>query len=380
MAAEGLLPAPERTVCVTGSKGKGTTARFVAWTLQRAGFRVGLVLSPDERDHDDRIRVANRPVPREDFARLYADLAPALDAVLAKAPRWYYLPPTGVFLLVALRWFRESGVDFWVLEGGRGAAFDEVGHIPCRVAIITSILDEHRDKLGPTLRQIAADKAAIAARASEVILSAQARAQLVRGGLWRAMAARATVPADESDWEVLDASLARAAVARLIGRSVVSPEDWASPSRGSIDRPQGRIWFQAGVDDASVRAAVGSGIEPAGTDVVLALSDDKAWQTAAEAVARMGFASCHWVGWEGTYLRTTRIAAAFPERMVGPANDRDGGGTLRRVLDGLLLPHGQVLFIGVQRALRQLRRAFDLPLAGPAPGPADGPGEHEDGR
>ncbi|MGB1111444.1 MAG: hypothetical protein ACPG4N_13870, partial [Gammaproteobacteria bacterium] len=132
----GCLPVPGHTVRITGSKGKGSVARLIAWSLQAQGHRVGLVLSPHERDHTDRIRINNQAISPDDLVTVHSRLEPHLERLLEAHPTPYYPAPSGIFLLIALAWFKEQGVDYWALEAGRGGVSDEVGPIESKLAIL----------------------------------------------------------------------------------------------------------------------------------------------------------------------------------------------------------------------------------------------------
>lgn len=164
----GVLPDPFTTCLISGSKGKGTTSRLLAWNLSNNGAQVGLILTPEERRHTDRIRLNGEPIGENEFADTVWALKPRLDAIMAQAPEGFYLSPTGLFLLVGLVWFRKCGVDHWVIEGGRGVAYDEIGQIDARFGILTNILGEHIHRLGPTLDDIARDKLALCKRTETV--------------------------------------------------------------------------------------------------------------------------------------------------------------------------------------------------------------------
>lgn len=167
-----VLPNPSRTCLVTGSKGKGTVSRMISWNLAAAGLRVGLVVTPEEIHHLDRIRIGNTPIPESEFCRIAGNLRHRLDDVLAGQPDDFYFAPTGLFLLVALVWFQEQGVDAWVIEGGRGAKFDEIGQIEARVGVVTNVLPEHILRLGPTIEDIAADKLSLSNRCQTLVIGA----------------------------------------------------------------------------------------------------------------------------------------------------------------------------------------------------------------
>lgn len=216
-----ILPRPECTIVVTGSKGKGSCARMTTAYLQRQAYRVGLVLTPEEHDHLDRIRINDDPIAAVDFLRILETLKPDLERAMQQAGDSFYHPPTSIFLLVALKYFRERQVDYVVVEGGRGAQFDEIGQLSAAVGIVTSIFPEHLSRLGPELRDICTDKFSVTRTCRVVICSGQAwqKAQEHAPGLI-ATEALHVVPApmrkgDRPDWVGTADSLARAAIAQL---------------------------------------------------------------------------------------------------------------------------------------------------------------------
>ena len=172
-ADHGVLPDPARTILVTGSKGKGSCARLIAAYLRQQGKKVGLVLTPEERHHLDRIRLDDQTIAPHDFLRLLDTYKPALDAT-SNAGETYYHPPTAIFLLIAIKHFGECGADYIVIEGGRGARYDEIGQLQAAVGVVTSILPEHLGKLGPSLRDICEDKFSLSSHCDALVCSQQA--------------------------------------------------------------------------------------------------------------------------------------------------------------------------------------------------------------
>jgi len=176
------LGSPDRemeAVVVTGSKGKGSTSAFLASFLQAAGFRTGLFTGPHLVFFEERIRVDGRAIPEKDFIRLSRAVEPEARRIEAALPPGEYLGPVGLLLALALLWFRERGVEVAVLECGRGGRHDEVPVARHRWAVITPVWEEHREELGPSLREIAREKAGVITPEVEEVYSALQRKEVL---------------------------------------------------------------------------------------------------------------------------------------------------------------------------------------------------------
>ena len=161
VAELGLLASPREYAVVTGSKGKGSTTIITAKLLQHLGHRVGTITSPHLITWRERIRVDGRAIPEADFLRILVEMSPAIDAVEAGLDDSRYFSPQGIFLAMALRWFDEQGVQAAVLEVGRGGRYDDIAIVPNQLSLITPIMLEHVEQLGPTLERIAWHKAGV---------------------------------------------------------------------------------------------------------------------------------------------------------------------------------------------------------------------------
>ncbi|WDL95987.1 glutamate ligase domain-containing protein [Alicyclobacillus sp. ALC3] len=164
-------PDDTRNVMVTGSKGKGSHAILLAAILQRAGLRVGLFTGPHLVDFMERFRVDGTPIPESDFARLMRQVSQVSETL--PVPEGQYIGPVGLLAVVAALWFREQSTDVNVYECGRGALHDDVNQVLHAVAVVSPIFLEHARELGPTLADVAREKAGVVTDATKFVVSHQ---------------------------------------------------------------------------------------------------------------------------------------------------------------------------------------------------------------
>lgn len=143
---------------VTGSKGKGSTARMLSALLNETG-RCGLLTSPHLLDFRERIQLAGSMIGCSDFARFVTRVKSRLDTV--SVPQGQFVSPIGIQAMAARLYFDENDAAFQVFECGKGVQFDDVGSIPHQTAVMTPVFREHLRELGGSLEAIARDKAHI---------------------------------------------------------------------------------------------------------------------------------------------------------------------------------------------------------------------------
>lgn len=146
-------------VHITGTNGKGSTTTMVSAILRAAGYRVGTYTSPHVFDICERISIDGTPISRELFAEGVAYLRPAIDRLADTE----YGQTTEFEIKTALAFwaFTQAQVDIAVLEVGLGGRMDATNVITPAISVIVSIGLDHQDRLGPTHRDIAYEKAGI---------------------------------------------------------------------------------------------------------------------------------------------------------------------------------------------------------------------------
>ncbi|GAB4367100.1 MAG: folylpolyglutamate synthase/dihydrofolate synthase family protein [Deltaproteobacteria bacterium] len=154
---------PERSfpaLHIAGTNGKGSTACFCESILIRLlPDPVGLYTSPHLLSPTERIRVAGTEIPQETFERKMREakrLSREVAGAVGEPLSWFE-----AMTWVAFDWFRRRGVGLAVLETGLGGRWDATAICRPVVSVITGIGLEHREWLGATLPEIAAEKAGI---------------------------------------------------------------------------------------------------------------------------------------------------------------------------------------------------------------------------
>jgi dihydrofolate synthase / folylpolyglutamate synthase len=144
-----------KSIHITGSVGKGSTASFCATTLQHAGHRVGLYTSPHLASFNERIQLNGVPIADADLVTLITRVRDTLEHL--QLPGHYHEVLTAVGFL----YFAQMHVDIAVVEVGMGGRYDATNVITPLVSVITNISLEHAHIIGPTLMDVAKEKAGI---------------------------------------------------------------------------------------------------------------------------------------------------------------------------------------------------------------------------
>jgi dihydrofolate synthase/folylpolyglutamate synthase len=150
-----------RTVHVAGTNGKGSVTAMVDAALREAGHRTARYTSPHLVDLTERFVIDGRPVSIDVLADAVGHVRGAVEALRAEGR--LEVQPTffEVTTAVAFELFRRAGVECAVIEVGLGGRLDATNVISPDATGITSIAFDHQLYLGPTLRDIAFEKAGI---------------------------------------------------------------------------------------------------------------------------------------------------------------------------------------------------------------------------
>ncbi|HUS15540.1 MAG TPA: cyanophycin synthetase [Chloroflexia bacterium] len=172
-----LLGRPERkfhSILVAGTKGKGSTANYLASALRMAGYRVGLYTQPHLTSFRERMQVDGALLPEEALVRMINGIAPVVDRMHATSPEHGPLTTYEIATALALQYFAAEQVDYAVLEIGLGGRLDAVNAVEAPLlSVITSLSLDHTRVLGDTVEQIAFEKAGIIKPGIPVVVAPQ---------------------------------------------------------------------------------------------------------------------------------------------------------------------------------------------------------------
>lgn len=149
-----------RVVHITGTNGKGSTAAMTAAVLRRAGYHVGLFVSPYVDDFRERIQLDGALISRDDLVQELEALLPHIDFLRERG----FMHPTQFEMesAMAFSYFARKRCDFAVVEAGVGGLMDCTNLVKTTdVAVLTSVSLDHTAVLGPTIAEIARDKCGI---------------------------------------------------------------------------------------------------------------------------------------------------------------------------------------------------------------------------
>ena len=149
---------------LTGTNGKGSTARMITALLAEAGLTVGTYTSPHLERINERIARNNEPIDDPELADLLEDLE-RLEPAVGITNSYFEL-----LTAAALKWFADIAVDVAVVEVGLLGRYDATNVCDGIVAVVTNVGYDHTDGRDNWREHIADEKSGIVKPASTLVL------------------------------------------------------------------------------------------------------------------------------------------------------------------------------------------------------------------
>jgi dihydrofolate synthase/folylpolyglutamate synthase len=153
-----LLGTPQaefRSVHLTGTNGKTSTARMIATVLESTGRSVGLATSPNLEHVRERVVWNDEPIDDASLARILTQIS-QIEEFLTESPSYFE-----IMVAAAFTFFADVAVHVGVVEVGMGGTWDATNVIDADVAVVTNVALDHVAFLGSTRAEIATDKSGI---------------------------------------------------------------------------------------------------------------------------------------------------------------------------------------------------------------------------
>ncbi len=150
-----------KTIHITGSKGKGSTATFITSILNKAGYRTALFTSPHLHSYCERIAFDLNPISENLFAEGISEIKPYIEDFDKNG---HTISTFGILNALFFHLVNKADppIDWQIVEVGLGGKDDLTNVFTNKeAAVITPISLEHTAILGPTKKDIAQNKAGI---------------------------------------------------------------------------------------------------------------------------------------------------------------------------------------------------------------------------
>lgn len=164
-----------RSVHITGTNGKTSTARMIASLITETGLRVGRFTSPHMHTMRERISIDGEPIDRRTFIEIWDEVLPVIELVDAESTAAGGPPMSTfeIYAILAYAAFADAPIDVAVVEVGMGGTWDATNIIDADVAVLTTVEVDHERFLGSTRADIAAEKLGIVGPGSVLVSALQ---------------------------------------------------------------------------------------------------------------------------------------------------------------------------------------------------------------
>ena len=193
-----------RSIHITGTNGKTSTARMIEALLREQGLRTGRFTSPHLNSVRERIAIDGHAIAPADFVETWEEIEPVINfvdqwSVDKGGPRMSFFE---VFTVMAYAAFSVAPVDVAVVEVGMGGVWDATNVISADVSVLLPVALDHTRWLGNTVEEIAKEKLGIV-KEGKVLVSAIQQPNVLKLVNERVRDVRAELLLEGRDFSVL---------------------------------------------------------------------------------------------------------------------------------------------------------------------------------
>lgn len=145
-----------KVVHVAGTNGKGSVCAILHSILSQR-YRVGIYTSPHLHRFNERIRIGHEEISDQEVV----EIVRLLRAKVEREGRPRHFTFFDFTTAMALHYFSKKEVELAIVEVGLGGRLDSTNVVHPLVVVITNIGHDHMVVLGPTIADIAREKAGV---------------------------------------------------------------------------------------------------------------------------------------------------------------------------------------------------------------------------
>lgn len=153
------------SIQVAGTNGKGSVCAMIANILKISGYKTGLFTSPHLVSINERIRINGHPILNSEINEFITKNKLHIENTNST----FFEAMTAL----AFWYFKKHNVDFAIMETGLGGRLDSVSVCEPISTVLTPIALDHVEILGPSITDIAFEKAGIIKKRTPCIVSHQ---------------------------------------------------------------------------------------------------------------------------------------------------------------------------------------------------------------
>lgn len=142
-----------KSIHITGTNGKGSTANFLYHIYLKRGYKVGFYNSPFFSSCLEMVQLNGKMIGENEYLSIFKEFEDKFEK--------YQLTAFEMQTIIAYEIFKRANLDVAIIEVGMGGFIDATNIITPVLSIITTVSLEHTQYLGRSISEIAYNKAGI---------------------------------------------------------------------------------------------------------------------------------------------------------------------------------------------------------------------------
>jgi len=150
-----------RSIQIAGTSGKGSVTAMIAEIFHQSGIRSGFHISPYLQVPNEKLVVDGQMIRPSEYIGLVDNFKESYEEYTNAGRKFDSLKYGEGWVALTYIWMEMAKVDWAIIETGLGGRYDPTNVLDSEISVITNIDYDHVKSLGPSLEEIAWQKAGI---------------------------------------------------------------------------------------------------------------------------------------------------------------------------------------------------------------------------